>query len=158
MTKLKKPRIKVGESPALKYAAYAADAWAEEGEEALVGIEKAQHELGTKYARVQLKSRGIKGKDASAAGAVYETLLRDLEVEHDVVKDTKKRFVVHTSDCPFLQEWKTRGADASRLCASFGSSFVQGLCDGINPKLRYSVTRMMSKGNPYCEERIELGS
>lgn len=158
MTGISKPRIKVGEKPALKYAAYVADVWAKEGDKALRIVAQAQHELGMKYARKQIKSSGIKGRDARAAGAVYEKLLRGLSVEHSIIEDTNKHFVMHTKDCPFLEVWKVAGADAPKLCAGFGSSFVQGLCKGVNPKLKYSVSRMMSKGNSYCEERIELVS
>lgn len=156
MTEIRKPKIKVGEKPSLKYAAYVADVWAKEGEKALRMVAQAQHELGLKYARKHIKSNGIKGKGARAAGAVYENLLRGLSVEHSIIEDTNKRFVVHTEDCPFLEVWKTAGADAPKLCAGFGNSFVQGLCEGVNPRLKYSVTMMMSRGNPYCEERIEL--
>ena len=156
MAEIRKPKIRAGERPVLKYAEQAAKLVAEEGEETLKTLARAQHELGKKYARTRIKSRGITGKGARAAGAVYESLLRELSIEHSIIEDTNKRFVVRTSECPFMEEWKTKGADVPKLCASFGKSFVQGLCEGVNPKLRYSATKMMSKGSPYCEERIEL--
>ncbi len=156
MTEIRKPKIKPGERPSVKYAAYAASKVAKEGEKALGTVAAAQRELGTKYARERIKSCGIKGKDAKAAGAVYAALLSELSVDHSVIEDTTKRFVVHTTECPFLEEWKNMEADASKLCANFGRSFVQGLCDAVNPKLKYSVTKKMSTGNSYCEEKIEL--
>ncbi len=148
-----KPKIKAGEKPSVKYAAYVAGVLEKEGGKELG---EAQHELGAKYARMQVKARNIKGKDAKAAGAVYDNLLRELGMEHSIIEDTNKRFVVQTKGCPFLDEWRKKEADESILCESFGKSFVQGLCKSVNPRLRYSLTRMMSKGDPYCEERIEL--
>lgn len=148
-----KPKIKAGEKPSVKYAAYVAGVLEKKGEKELG---KAQHELGAKYARTQIKARNIKGKDARAAGAVYNNLLRELEIEHSIIEDTNKRFVVQTRGCPFLDEWRKEEADESKLCESFGKSFVRGICKSVNPRLRYSVTKMMSKGDPYCEERIEL--
>ncbi len=156
MTEIRKPKIRAGERPALKYAEQASELVAGEGEETLNTIAQAQYELGKKYARTRIKSRGITGRGARAAGAVYDALLRELSVEHRIIEDTNKRFVVRTSECPFMEEWKIKGADIPKLCASFGKSFVQGLCDGVNPKLKYSVTKMMSKGSPYCEGKIEL--
>lgn len=151
-----KPKIKAGEKPSVKYAAYVAGILEREGEKALGATVRAQHELGAKYAKAQLAAHKIKGKDARAAGAVYNNLLRELGMEHSIIEDTNKRFVVQTKGCPFLDEWRKEEADESKLCESFGKSFVQGLCKSVNPRLRYSVTRMMSKGDPYCEERIEL--
>ncbi len=158
MAGISKPKIRSGEKPAIKYAASAQRAWEQEGEEALFSIEKAQHDLGANYARLKIRMRGIKGKDARAAGAVYDSLLRELCVDHSIIEDTDKRFVVQTRECPFLNVWKNAGDDAPKLCVSFGESFVKGLCESVNPKLRYSVTRMMSRGEPYCEERIELAN
>ena len=148
-----KPKIKAGEKPSVKYAAYVAGVLEKKGEKELGA---AQHELGAKYAKTQLAAHKIKGKDAKAAGAVYNNLLRELGMEYSIVEDTNKRFVVQTKGCPFLDEWRKEEVDESKLCESFGKSFVQGLCKSVNPRLRYSVTRMMSRGDPYCEERIEL--
>lgn len=158
MSTVNKPKIRLGERPAEKYAAYAADAWKSEGEEALKAIADSQHELGKKYARMQIRSRGIMNNDAKAAGEVYETLLQELSVEHSIIENTGKRFIVQTKGCPFLQEWKdVAEEDVQKLCEGFGNSFVQGLCEEVNPKIRYHIIRMMSRGEPYCEERIELG-
>ncbi len=156
MAKITKPKIKAGDSPAVKYAAYAASAWEREGEDALNAIANTQHKLGSAYALAKIKAQGIKGKDASAAGAIYENLLQELSVEHSIIEGTNRRFVVHTRCCPFLKEWQQAGTEAEKLCESFGNSFVRGLCERVNPKLRYSITKMMSKGESYCEERIEL--
>jgi hypothetical protein len=148
-----KPKIKAGEKPSVKYAAYVAGVLEKKGEKELG---EAQHELGAKYAKAQLAAHKIKGKDARAAGAVYDNLLRELEIEHSIIEDTNKRFVVQARECPFLDEWRKKEADESKLCESFGKSFVQGICRGVNPRLRYSVTKMMSRGDAYCEERIKL--
>lgn len=156
MTKISKPKIKLGEKPSMKYAAYVAGCFEKEGENVLVATSRAQHELGAKYAMAKVKVQGIRGKDARAAGEVYNNLLCELEIEHRIIEDTKKRFVVETRGCPFLDEWRKEAVDDPRLCESFGKSFVQGLCESVNPRLRYSITKMMSKGDPYCEERIEL--
>ncbi|CAG0966295.1 hypothetical protein METP2_01114 [Methanosarcinales archaeon] len=156
MTGISKPKIKSGEKSAIKYATNAERAWEEEGEVALSSIEKTQHDIGAKYARIKISTRKIEGKDARAGGAVYDDLLQELCVDHSIIEDTDKRFIVQTRECPFLSVWERAGEDAPKLCESFGKSFVQGLCESVNPKLRYSVTRMMSKGEPYCEERIEL--
>ncbi|VVB88671.1 Uncharacterised protein [uncultured archaeon] len=156
MTEIRKPKVKVSERPAVKYAASAADKVAKEGEKALKTVAQTQRELGTKYARERIKSCGIKGKDAKAAGAVFMALLSELSVDYNIIEDTSRRFVAHTTECPFLEEWKNTGADASKLCESFGKSFVQGLCDAVNPKLKYTVSRTMSGESSYCEEKIEL--
>lgn len=157
MAEVSKPRIKVGESPSVKYAAHVAGILEKYGEEALGPTAKAQHKLGAKYAKAQIKAHNIKRKDASAAGAVYDNLLQELDIEHRILEDTNRRFVVQTRGCPFLNEWRKGGVEGEKLCESFGKSFVQGICKSVNPKLRYSVTRMMSKGDAYCEETIELG-
>lgn len=156
MKKISKPKIKVGERPSLKYAAHVADAWQKEGEKALKTISKSQHELGTKYARAQIKEHGIRGRDAGAAGEVYDNLLRELEIEHRIIEGTDKRFVIRTRGCPFLDEWRKEDTVDPKLCEGFGKSFVQGICEAVNPKLKYNITKMMSKGDLYCEERIEL--
>ncbi len=148
-----KPKIKVGEKPSVKYAAYVAGVLEKEGEKELGA---AQHEIGANYAKSQLAAHKFKGKDARAAGAVYDNLLRELEIEHSIIEDTNKRFVVQTKGCPFLDEWRKKEADESVLCESFGKSFVQGICSGVNSRLRYSVTKKMSGGETFCEERIEL--
>jgi len=151
-----KPKIKAGEKPSVKYAAFVAGAWEREGEKILGERARAQHELGAKYAKAKVRAHKIKAKDARAAGSVYISLLHELEIEHRIIEDTNKRFVVQTKGCPFLDEWKKIEVDERKLCESFGKSFVQGLCKSVNPKLKYSVTRMMSRGDTYCEERIEL--
>ncbi len=148
-----KPKIKAGEKPSVKYAAYVAGVLENEGEKEL---EAAQHKLGAKYAKAQLAAHKIRGKDARAAGAVYDNLLRELEIEHSIIEDSNKRFVVQTKGCPFLDEWRKKEANEQVLCESFGKSFVRGICSGVNPKLRYSVTKKMSGGELFCEERIEL--
>ncbi len=151
-----KPRIKAGEKPSVKYAAYVAGIFEKKGVMALKATARAQKELGAKYAKAQLAAHKIKGKDARAAGAVYDNLLRELEIEHSIIEDTNKHFVVQTKGCPFLDEWRKETDDESKLCESFGKSFVQGLCKSVNPRLKYRATKMMSRGDPYCEERIEL--
>ncbi|KCZ70631.1 hypothetical protein ANME2D_02652 [Candidatus Methanoperedens nitroreducens] len=156
MIEIGKPKIRSGERPAVRYAAYAADTWEKEGEEALEAISKAQYELGIKYAAAQIKAQGLKGKDASAAGAIYINLLQELSVVHSIIENTNNSFIVRTKGCPFFHEWKTAGVDPLKLCESFGNSFMQGLCEGVNPGLRYSITRSMSGGSPYCEKRIDL--
>jgi hypothetical protein len=65
---------------------------------------------------------------------------------------------MRTKDCPFFNEWKRAGVDIPKLCESFGESFVKGLCESVNPKLRYSVTKNLSSGDTFCEERIELAA
>jgi len=156
MKKISKPKIKAGERPSLKYAALVASTWLKDGEKALKKISKSQQELGVKYAMAQIKAHDIRGKDARAAGEVYDNLLRELEIEHSVIEGTDMRFVVQTRGCPFLDEWKKEKIVDPKLCEGFGKSFVQGICEAVNPKLRYNITKMMSKGDLYCEERIEL--
>lgn len=141
----------------VKYASHVADACDMEGEAALNTIARTQHELGAKYARDQIKEQGHRGKDAKTAGEVYIHLLQELFVEYSVVDNADNHFVVRTKGCPFLQEWSKANTDSSKLCVIFGNSFVQGLCEGVNPRLKYNITRMMSRGDPYCEECIELG-
>lgn len=149
-----KPKVSVSERPTLKYAAHAAIMLKNEGDEILRDIAKTQHDLGEEYARKMIMTRPAGRKDAGTAGAVYEKLLKDMSVKYRVVASSDRCFIVHNTGCPFLTKWE--GSDASKLCENFGKSFVQGLCDGINPQLRYSITRMMSRGDPYCEEKIEL--
>ena len=125
------------------------------GKEGMGVVYEVTSDSANKYVVMALKNFNLKGKDARTVGGYYKNYHRimfgnDLEV----VEDTPKRVVMRNSGfCPLSQNIQEELT--AEVCLSY-MGHENKACEIINPKLRFSVPRLRSAGDPYCEYVFEL--
>jgi hypothetical protein len=108
-----------------------------------------------KFVFMALKNHNLKGNDARTAGGYYKIFQKivygnDLEI----VEDTPDKVVLRNSGfCPLSAN---PGEELTPEICLNTMGHEQMACEIINPKLKFSVPRLRSAGDPYCEYVFEL--
>lgn len=125
------------------------------GKEGLNVVYDVTSDSANKYVFMALKNYELKGNDARTAGGyykIYHKIIFGNELE--IIEDTPKKVVMRNSEfCPLSanpQEDLT-----AELCVN-AMGYEHKACEIINPELRFSVPRLRSAGQPYCEYVFEL--
>jgi hypothetical protein len=96
--------------------------------------------------------------EAAKLETVVGTLFCGPEQENEYPEATPERAVIRITKCAFMERYKEFDADlALSPCVNAG---CQGWCEEglkvINPKLTLNYTKVMPRGDPYCECTIQF--
>jgi len=117
-------------------------------EEALKFIRPYLVEHGKRLAEVAAPMLGITGKDAIAIGTLIRVFEEEiLKVKGEVTEASPDKVVAVNTTCIF-QDCKPEA------CLQFQHE-VNGLIEGINPKYRWRITKLIPKGDKECEWVLE---
>jgi hypothetical protein len=125
------------------------------GKEGLEVVHDVTANSTRKYTVMALKAHGLKGNDARTFGGYYKIFHKiiygnDLEI----IEDTPKRVVFRNSGfCPLSTNPKKELKP--EICLSY-MGHEQRAAEIINPKLKFSVPKLRSAGDRYCEYVAEL--
>ncbi len=125
------------------------------GKEGMGVVYEVTSDSAKKYVITALKNFNLEGKDARTVGGYYKNFHKimfgnDLEV----VEDTPQRVVMRNRGFCSLSQ-NIQGELTAELCLS-SMGHEHKACELINPKLRFSLPRLRSAGDPYCEYVFEL--
>ena len=71
------------------------------------------------------------------------------DYDHEKLDD--KNFAIRVTRCPYVKTWKTLGIlDSVPDLCDLLTHGDEGVSSVFNPKLRLSIPKCMSKGDPYC--------
>ena len=88
---------------------------------------------------------------------VAVTLLQGPEFEGKIVEATPERVVSRVTRCAFWERNKEREISPElRVCDAGDQEFAEEGVKAINPKLTCKHTKVMPRGDPYCEFVIEF--
>jgi hypothetical protein len=91
---------------------------------------------------------GITGKDATAIGAFIHLFEQQiLNIEGEPTEVSANRVVKENTKCPF----QNLPVD---FCLAF-QGMVDGLIDAINPEYKWSLTKLIPRGDPVCQWIVE---
>jgi L-2-amino-thiazoline-4-carboxylic acid hydrolase len=76
------------------------------------------------------------------------------EFEFEVVEANKDRCVVRTTQCPWHKRWKEQGLDFDP-CGVGHQSWGDGAVEALNPNFTFKLTKVMPRGDSYCEWAVE---
>jgi hypothetical protein len=125
------------------------------GKEGMEVVQEVTSDSAKNYVIMSLQNFHLKGNDARTAGGYYKDfhkLIFDNDLE--IVEDSPKRVVLRNNGfCPLSQ--KIGEELTPDICLS-SMGHEHKACELINPQLRFSVPRLRSAGDPYCEYVFEL--
>ena len=104
--------------------------------------------MGKEMAEVAPPMLGITGKDAIAIGTFIRVFEEEImKIEGKVTEASPDKVVAVNTKCIF-QDCKPEA------CLQF-QSIADGIIEGINPKYRWRLTKMIPKGDKECEWILE---
>ena len=125
------------------------------GKEGLKAVYKITSNSADNYVIMSLQNFKLKGNDARTAGGYYKChhkLLFGNDLE--VVEDTPKRVVLRNNGFCWLSSNPKEELNPEICLNTMGHENMA--CEIINPKLKFSLPKMRSAGDPYCEYVFEL--
>ena len=93
-------------------------------------------------------------KDDTRAIAAYFALVDRIVWGQEViiVEESKKKTIMRSpTHCIVFPEAPMRCSEEARAACIAASAHERRACEILNPKLRFTSTRMLSGGDPYCE-------
>ncbi len=103
----------------------------------------------------------IKERDARAVCSIITASDHLLGVKSEIIEYSPTRCIRRIKECPIYLKSKEMGKkdeEILRLCEIIMKSLCVSVAKHVNPNLRYKYTKWLAKGDPYCEEIIELKS
>ncbi len=100
-----------------------------------------------------LQSFGIQGNDAAAYARFFVTANTMLGYDMELVEVTPQRAVFRYHTCHVFP-----GADKvnETLCRRAHFKFEERACQLLNPRLKSTITKLQTAGDPYCEIVVEM--
>jgi hypothetical protein len=125
------------------------------GKEGLKVVYEVTNDFAKNHGIMTLRNYGLTGNDARTAGSYhkfYHKIIFGNDLE--IVEDTPKKVVLRNSGfCPLSanpqEELKPE------ICLNT-MGHEHKACEIINPELKFSVPKLRSAGDPYCEYVFEL--
>lgn len=122
------------------------------GEEALEVIGKIWREGAERTFLEQMKTFGIEGNDAAAYATAFVLANSVLGYNMELVEATPTRAVVRYHTCHLFDD-PSIGGD---LCRKAHFRYEQRACELLNPKLKSTLTKLRTEGDPCCEFVVEM--
>jgi hypothetical protein len=125
------------------------------GKEGLKVVYDVTSDVTVKYVFMALKNHNLEGNDARTAGGYYKLFHKiiygnDLEI----VEDKPERVVMRNSGfCPLSPDPKKDLVP--EICQNV-MGHEHKACEIINPKLKFSLSKLRSAGDSYCEYVFSL--
>jgi len=116
-------------------------------------------EGGRNFIPVIREAFNIPVEDAAGAGkliAVATILGMGPEMEQQIVEETANRTVIRTTKCTFHERQKEFGIVGEVDCAIPDAAWCNEGLKAVNPNLKVTITKALSRGDPYCEHVIEI--
>ena len=76
------------------------------------------------------------------------------EFVFEVVEATQDRCVGRTTQCPWHKRWKEQGLDFDP-CGVGHQRWADGAVGSLNPNFTFKLTKVMPRGDSYCEWVVE---
>lgn len=123
------------------------------GEEVWETTEKVTYDLGYQRGLELASTMKIDPTDARSIGRIFDLEDSSVGVKGEWVETGKKRAVKHEFYCPFGEA----AAVCPEICTRLFAALERGTFDAIGAKVKkFKLTKIMPKGDPYCEAVIEL--
>jgi predicted ArsR family transcriptional regulator len=123
------------------------------GEEVWEATEKVMYDLGYQRGKEVASTMKIDPTDARSIGRILDLEDSSTGVKGEWVETGKKRAVKHEFYCPFAEV----AAVCPDICTRLFAVLERGTFDAIGAKVKdFKLTKIMPKGDPYCEAVIEL--
>ena len=123
------------------------------GEEVWEVTEKIMYDIGYQRGMEFAITMKIDPADARSVGRIFDLEDSRIGVRGEWVETGKKRAVKHEFYCPFGET----AALCPDLCTRLFTAVERGTFDAIGAKVKgFQITKLMPKGDPYCEAVIEL--
>ncbi|WP_287587778.1 hypothetical protein [Candidatus Borrarchaeum sp.] len=88
---------------------------------------------------------------------VGETLMGGGLIKHKLVATTPERAVLKITKCPWWEGYEEFEVDPElRACDPGHPIMIEEAFKIINPKISYTLTKALPRGDPYCEEVFEF--
>jgi hypothetical protein len=79
------------------------------------------------------------------------------EMESKTVEATPERCVWRVTKCTWMERYKECEVDPAFIpCVHGDQAWGDEGLKAVNPKLTYTITKAMPRGDPYCEGIIEF--
>jgi hypothetical protein len=76
------------------------------------------------------------------------------EFKFETVEASEDKSVGRSTQCPWHERWKEMGLN-EEFCTSGHQGWGEGAVESLNPKFTFSLTKNMTRGDPYCEWVVE---
>ncbi len=125
------------------------------GKEGLKVAYDVTSDSARKFVFMALRNHNLKGNDARTAGGYYKVFQKIIYGNDlDIIEDTPDKVVLRNSGfCPLSAN---PGEELTPEICLNAMGHEQKACEIINPKLKFSVPKLRSAGEPYCEYVFEL--
>jgi hypothetical protein len=125
------------------------------GKEGLKAVYKITRNSADNYVIMSLRNFKLEGNDARTVGGYYKNYHKLLwRNDLEVVEDTPKKVVLRNSGFCWLSSNPKEELNPEICLNTMGHENMA--CEIINPKLKFSVPKLRSAGDPYCEYVFEL--
>lgn len=122
------------------------------GDEAYEAVEQVMYDYGRGRAEEFGRIMKIDPKDARSVGRVFDLEDSQHDIKGEWVETGRKRAVKREYFCPMAEG----AALCPEMCTRVAAAVEQGTLDGLGVKGRFFFTKLLPKGDPYCEVVIEL--
>jgi len=123
------------------------------GEEVWEATEKVMYNIGYQRGMEFASTMKIDTTDARSIGRIFDLEDSRIGVRGEWVETGKKRAVKHEFYCPLGET----AALCPEICTRLFAAVERGTFDAIGAKVKhFHVTKLIPKGDPYCEAVIEL--
>jgi len=77
------------------------------------------------------------------------------EFKWEIVESSENACVARNIKCPWHERSKEQSLGFD-FCSSGHKKWIQGVCESLNPNITATLTKLMPRGDAYCENIIEL--
>ena len=115
-------------------------------------VEKVMYDYGYQRAKEFVEIMKIDPKDARSVGRIFDLEDSQYGVKGEWVETGRKRAVKREYFCPMAA-----GAMlCPEMCTHIAGATEKGTLDAIGVKGKFSLSKLIPRGDPYCEVVLEL--
>ena len=110
-----------------------------------------------KGAKELVDSLGLKAETAEDIAAIFELATvasMGPEMKWEIVESSEDKCVTKNVKCPWHERFKELSLSFD-FCSSGHQRWCEGVCDSLNPNFTATLTKIMTRGDAYCETIIE---
>lgn len=119
------------------------------GEEGLKNMRQTFREGGVDLGRNEAKRLKTGKADAKTYHLIVNEALKAFGVKHEVTKISETNYILKIYDCPHAKNFAS-----PEVCDVF-LELDKGMVEGLNPDLKFKLTKHVKRGDPYCEYVVE---
>ena len=110
-----------------------------------------------KGAKELANNLGLKAETPNDIATIFELATvasMGPEMQWEIVESSEDKCVAKNVNCPWHERFKELGLSFD-FCGSGHQSWIEGVCDSLNPNFTATLTKSMVRGDAYCENIIE---